>query len=209
MDGESQLTPDARPSRRASALTKTDKYIAVALVAWMLATTAFAAHPTSELQFASMALVPFLLGAILVSVGLVFTRWKRRGMRALLPLLTCGLAAVAPFEVARPIHAAIRAWAFPSYERLVDRIRSGDIPVSGELRRVDGAESQARLAYAVFASRDSNEVLTVEILTGGGFPVRHWGYLYCSSGVIAPGSTSAERWRRRKGLGRGWFEISD
>ena len=209
MDASSRSTSEPPRPRHPPALTRADQFIALVCVAWFFLVTGFAAHPIATLQLGSMLLIPFLVGAALVSVVLVFARWRRQGVRALIPLFACGLFAVAPFEVARPVRAAIRAWAFPSYERLVARIESGAIPVSGELHRVDGAESEARFAYAVLAGRDSNQVLTVEIFTGGGFPVKHDGYLYCSAGTIAPGSLSDERWRRRKDLGRGWFEISD
>jgi hypothetical protein len=156
-----------------------------------------------------MLLLPFMLVACLTSLVLVFTRWKRHRFFALLPLAACLVSLVAPLELARPIRAALRAWAFPSYERLVARIESGDIEAPSRLARMPGLESEARLAYAVFAERDSDSVLTVEILTEGGFPVRHSGYLYCSRGAIAPGSHSEQRWKRRKEIGKGWYSISD
>jgi len=209
MGASSLSTSEPARPRHLPALTRADQFIALVCVAWFFLATGFVAHPTTALQLGSMLLIPFLLGAAVVSVVLVFSRWRRQGVRALIPLFVCRLVAVAPFEVARPVRAAIRAWAFPSYERLVARIESGAIPVSGELHRVDGAESSTRFAYAVLAGRDSDQVVTVEILTGGGFPVKHDGYLYCSAGTIEPGSLSDERWKRRKDLGRGWFEVSD
>ena len=170
MGASSLSTSEPARPRHLPALTRADQFIALVCVAWFFLATGFVAHPTTALQLGSMLLIPFLLGAAVVSVVLVFSRWRRQGVRALIPLFVCRLVAVAPFEVARPVRAAIRAWAFPSYERLVARIESGAIPVSAELCRVDSAESEVRFAYAVLAGCGSGRCSRSRFSPGADFP---------------------------------------
>ena len=97
--------------------------------------------------------------------------------------------------------------SLPRYESIIHQIESGAIPVSGELRHISQVEGN--WAYAVLAQRGTNGVLTVEFLTGGGFPVKHCGYLYSSSGVIESGSLADARWPKKHEVRPSWFRISD
>ena len=122
------------PSR--TRLTKLDKAGLVICSAWLIFATAEAAHRAPELQLLAMLLLLCLIGAILTSAVLVLTRWRSHGPRALLPLIVCLCVLFVPFELARPIRAGIRAWAFPSYEGLVARMQSGQINVPTSLTRL-------------------------------------------------------------------------
>jgi hypothetical protein len=81
--------------------------------------------------------------------------------------------------------------------------------VSGEVISVPLVGAERDLGYGVLAERDPNGVLTVELLTGGGFPVKHSGYLYTSSGSVRPGSFFDERWPFKTEMKAKWFRISD
>ena len=70
-------------------------------------------------------------------------------------------------------------------------------------------ETERDLGYLVLAERDTNGVLTVELLTGGGFPLMHSGYLYSSSGGVKLGSFFDERWPLKTEVRPKWFRISD
>jgi hypothetical protein len=99
--------------------------------------------------------------------------------------------------------------SLPSYEQIVRQIESGEILVSSNLTDLPQAVPMARLAWAVRAKKDSDGILTVEFLTEQGFPVKHSGYLYCSSGTIEPGSVEDSRWPFRHEERPKWFVISD
>jgi hypothetical protein len=88
-------------------------------------------------------------------------------------------------------------------------MESGSIPVSTELSPVPQAVPLADLAYAVLAQKGTNGDLIVEFLTEGGFPVKHSGYLYVSSGVVKQDSMEDERWPIRREERPRWFYISD
>jgi hypothetical protein len=88
-------------------------------------------------------------------------------------------------------------------------MESGSIVVSDKFDRIPQAETEARLVYRVFAEKDTNGVLMVEFDTESGFPVKHSGYLYSSSGTIEPGSQMDSRWTFRQEVKSRWFYISD
>lgn len=170
--------------------------------------TAFAAHKTTLMQFLSLLIMLALVVIFCVSVVRIFTRWRERRWRALIPLGACISAVLGAMIVGRMARAAIFAWALPSYEHVVSDIESGRISVSDQFNRNPAAERTARLAYAVFAQRKSNGSLFVEFLTEGGFPVKHSGYLYSSSDHLDD-SFIKSRWPIASHLREHWFYVSD
>ena len=109
----------------------------------------------------------------------------------------------------RTVHQALFAWALPSYEQVVGEIQAGRIVVTEKFDRIPEAEARARLAYAVFAQRQPDGTLLVEFLTESGFPVKHSGYLYSSSGTIEKGASIDSRWPIKRKVREHWFYISD
>ena len=170
--------------------------------------TVFGAHRTPFLQLITCPLLLGFLVLICVSIVRIFTGWKTRGMRALIPFAVCIAAVVAMGVAGRIVRRAVFAWALPSYEQVVSDIQSGRINVSDQFDRIPEAEKTARLAYRVFAQRGANGSLFVEILTESGFPVKHSGYLYCSSGEIDD-SFLRSRWPITSRMREKWFYVSD
>ena len=107
-----------------------------------------------------------------------------------LPVGACILSILLSSILTNWIRHAIFVNCLPSYEQIVRRIESGEILVSSNLTDLPQAIPTARMAWAVRAKKDSDGVLTVEFLTEKGFPVKHSGYLYCSSGTIEPERTT-------------------
>jgi hypothetical protein len=173
---------------------------------WFLGFTAFAALPSGLTQLFSMLLTLGLLVFGFVSFVRVFTHWRQERWRSIIPVGACALAVVLAPEIGGLIRQFMFQRSLPHYESILRQMESGSIPVSVELDRVPQAESS--LAYAVLAQR-ANGVLSVEFLTGGGFPVKQSGYLYCSSGVIERGSLIDSRWPKRRKVRPLWFRISD
>ena len=154
-----------------------------------------------------MLLTLGLLGAGFMSLVRVFTYWGRERWRGVAPLLACVLVVMLAPEVGAAIRGALFRRSLPGYESLIRQLESGAIPVTTELRQVWQAEGVS--AYSVMAQRGTNGVLMVEFLTGAGFPVKHSGYLYTSSGSIEPGSRIDSRWPKRRTLSPLWYRISD
>ena len=96
----------------------------------------------------------------------------------------------------------------PRYAALVQKMEAGQIVVSNTPTRVVLSAKDADLAYAVWAAKSTNGILTVTFVVGGSFPVKHWGYLYCSSGEVPPGWWEDNDWMGMP-LHDKWFYIFD
>lgn len=174
---------------------------------WFAVFIAFAARPSPVTQLLSMLLDLGLLVFGFISFIRLFTHWRRERWRVVIPFATCVLAVALAPEVGATIRRVAFQHSLPHYESIIRQMESGTIPVTQELRRIEQAEGGS--AYSVLAQRSTNGVLTVEFLTGGGFPVKHSGYLYCSSGFIEPGSAADSRWRKKREVRPLWYRISD
>ena len=190
-------------------MSRLGKFVLVVAVIWFVGYTAYFSHRTNLTQLLTLPLIPCLLAAVVASVVCIFREWRERRWFALLPFAVCVLSVVLSRMVTNQIRHAIFSWSLPSYEAVVHQMESGSIPVPTNLDRIQQAESQARWVYTVLAQKDNNGVLTVAFLSEAGFPVKHSGYLYCSSGVITPGSVIDSRWPIRHEERPKWFYISD
>lgn len=174
---------------------------------WLVAFIAYAARPTIVSQLLCMLVTPGFFIFCFISLVRLYTHSYRERWRVVIPFATCILT----FGLALGAGPAIRRVMFqrslPYYESVIHQIESGRISVTPELCRVPQVEGGP--AYAVFAQRTTDGILTVEFFTGGGFPVKHSGYLYCSLGSIEPDSDADRRWPRRRELKPLWFQISD
>jgi hypothetical protein len=173
---------------------------------WFVTFVAFAARASGITQLLGMLVTPGFLIFCFISLVRLYTHQGREGWRVIIPFATCFLTVALALWIGPVIRPFMFQRALPYYESVISRMESGKIPVTPELRRVPQVEDGP--AYAVLAQR-TNGVLTVEFLTGGGFPVKHSGYLYCSSGSIEPDSVADRRWPKRRELKPLWFQISD
>jgi hypothetical protein len=205
MDTSSKVPPVIKTC---NFMTQRGKMVTLLSVVWFVVGTAYYAH-RGILQIIAVPLLFGMLTAIVLSFVWVFGDWRRVGWRAALPFLICVLSVVSSFALAIKVRQKIFEWSLPSYEAVVRQMLAGKIAVTTNRSWMPELVSQARFAYSVSAWRETNGVLTVEILTEGGFPVKHSGYLFCSGGVIAPGSIADERWPARRQLKPQWFYITN
>lgn len=172
---------------------------------------AFAVRPTTERQLGFMLLIAITLGLTLLSPFLVLAWWRSHKWRSFLPFVAAAFSLVLTFPSAR-VGGVVRDRLFRSrlaqYEEVVGQIHSGAIPIEGGLQRVELPARYARLAVATLAERDSTGTITVEFLIGGGFPVKHTGYLYRSAGTLKAWR-HARRWPHSRQLQGKWYAVSD
>jgi len=190
------------------------------LVACVLAIVALCAlSAAAELPFASsqnewtqfLGMLGFGLYLLALGLSLFFAWTERRQFRllAMIPLLLCLGSCAATTAVGRAARQAHFERQLPRYRALVERIQAENMLVSGKVVPIPLAQAERDLGYGVLAQQDTNGVLTVELLTGGGFPVIHSGYVYSSSGRIEPGSFFDQRWPHKMEVKPKWFRISD
>ena len=188
-------------------MSRHGKLVVVASVIWLIASEMVTAHRASSLVLLDLFISLCFFGVIIFSFVLSFADWRQRRWRALLPLAVCVFAVAIFIPLGRLISYAIFDWSLVSYEAIVRQVESGSIPTSAEFSKIPQADRQARLAYGVFAQKDTNGVVRVMFFTESGFPALHSGYLYSSSGE--PGSGVESRWPIVRKVKDKWFYISN
>ncbi|MEI7730465.1 MAG: hypothetical protein WCO56_12890 [Verrucomicrobiota bacterium] len=147
--------------------------------------------------------------ALITSFVWAFVRWRRFRFWSFIPLAICLTAEFLNGIITPRLLVAGFERVAPRYATIIQRIEAGDIAVQTEPMRLNLLPAEAELASATWAEKGTNGVLTVTFFVGGSFPVRHWGYLYSSSGEIKPGSRADEIWPKRKKLRDKWFWIAN
>lgn len=175
-------------------MSRLGKFVVVVAVLWFFGATAFASHRTTLTQLLTLPLVPLFLIAVVGGLICIFTEWRTLRWRSLLPVGACILSVVSSNILTRCIRQALFAYSLPSYEQVVRRIESGEISISTNLVDIPQAVSRTRMTWNVAAQEEPDGALTVQFLTELGFPEKHSGYLYSSSGKIKPGSEADSRW---------------
>ena len=185
------------------------KIVASVCLIWFLAVAAFDWWQSNLIKILTMPLSAAYLYSWIASIVCVFACWRRWHIRALVPLAICIATAIVSRTVSHPLMEAGFARILPRYATLVQQMETGQIVVSNTPTRVVLSGKEAELAYAVWADKATNGILTVTFFVGGGFPVKHWGYLYRSSGENPPQAWWIESdWMGRR-LNDKWFYIFD
>jgi hypothetical protein len=156
--------------------------------------------------------IPVNIGYVIIWVGslmCVFIRWKHSRFFAFLPLAICLTTDYFGSVISPRLMIAGFESILPRYAAVVDRVERGNVAFPKAEEHVDLSAGNEGLGYVVWADKSSNGVLTVTFIVGGSFPVKHWGYLYSSSGEIIPGSNEDRNWPKRRKLRDKWFWIAD
>ena len=189
---------------------KTPRFLTLTVIVaglWTTSFVVFVVHPSMATQLLSMLLGLGLLVAGCVGFVRLFRHWERERWREVLPPVACVLVVVLMPETGAAARRAVFQHSLPGFESVIHQIEQGTIPVTIELQPIPQARSGS--GGPVLAQRSTNGVLTVEFITGGGFPVKHSGFLYCSSGSIEAGSRTDSRWPRRQPIKPRWYRVSD
>lgn len=204
---ESEASSETKPAS-VPGMSRKGRFVVTIAVFWCVATTVLAAHRTT-LFILILPLTLVFLGAGVLSLFCVLAEWEDRRWRSLLPLMVFVAAIFVSGIMTQLARKIIFSWAFPSYEKVVQRMESGEITVSRDFEKVPAAEPAARLAYRVLAGKDADGVLTVEFFTERSFPARHSGYLYRSSGVSESDPASHPRWPVARKVKDKWLYVSE
>jgi len=144
-----------------------------------------------------------------VSLYEVFRRWRVDRLRACFPLVTCVVA----WYVAGYLEDFLQAQFFnsnlPRFQAIVSSIQLDSLPPGGELKAMAVSEADKRQIQHVFVRRGANDSIVVEIDTGNGFPVKHSGYVFSSSGAFPSDERFRYRWPYVEEIRQGWFRVSN
>lgn len=140
-----------------------------------------------------------------VLVSLFRTQARTYRLRAAALLLLAPASLVLAVNVSGPVRDYLFYRDLPQMKKVVSLIVNGTLPVPKEKTGVPVKYKESN--YETRAERDSSGALTVEFLVGGGFPVKHYAYLYRSDGVLTRRITSF--WPASRRREPQWFEVSD
>ena len=168
---------------------------------------AFTALQLDLTPWLQLAILVALLVWLVVSIGsIVFAirSWQELHIRGFIPLAGCLVTIPTAVVSARGTQALRFHYQLPQFEAVITQITQQDIlPNSGHVR------IPCDVARVVLAEKTAHGHLQVEFLTGGGFPVKHSGYLYVETGVLESGSFMAKRWPYTREIKPKWLRFWD
>ena len=164
---------------------------------------AMAAKPSPTLQLLLMVAAPAWAIAALRALVFLFRQVWDQGARAAVPLVACIGTIVLTLQLAPVANRLYFELKRPAFDVVIADRQS---------RKMENGMSQiipSDVAYCVLVERTSAGRFQIEFLTGGGFPVKHTGFVYAETGSVDPGSRIGGRWRRWNRLDQNWFAIAD
>ena len=95
------------------------------------------------------------------------------------------------------------------FQKIISDLQTSGAAPPASFIKVPVPDGDRDMAYSILAERLGDGRLAVEFLTGGGFPVKHRGFLYLSSGSFGDFPQMASRWPKRTPLRDHWLYIGD
>ena len=172
----------------------------------------FSIKPNTGAQLLGMLIDLILIFLLLASfiAGICFV--PRDKFRAFIPAAICLVGLPANLFIASYLGVTIRDWQFrknlPRYMEVVQLIEKGEIKASPSDPRIQLPNQYTDLSLVTFA-KTNNDSWIIEFNIGGGFPVKHSGYLYVSTGKIDNDPETLERWPYRSQISTNWFRVED
>ena len=97
----------------------------------------------------------------------------------------------------------------PLFQKVVSDLQTSETAPSTSLTEVPVPENARSKVYFILAEHPAEGRLAVEFLTGRGFPVKHSGFLFLSSGRIEDFPKMVSRWPYQERLQDNWLYICD
>lgn len=172
----------------------------------------YAYRPHVLTQVAGMFLFFSHFIIIVISLIGIFVFWEDYGSKATIPFVIGILSLFVVVESGKVGHK-IRLNVFnkrlPQYEDAVQMVEN---TITNEYLRWSGEripKEFRHLAYLISARR-KKDVLIVNFLWGGGFPVKHTAFVYISDGRLpGKGTDFRKDWPHCTRINEHWFKVSD
>lgn len=172
----------------------------------------FSEHKTPGRQLFAMATNGFLMILFVATLFDGLLKCTKEKFRAFIPAAICITGIFASFFVGSYLGNMLENRRInkdlPSYVSIAHRIEKGEIKTGTSLSRIELPAQDKDLAQITLA-RTNNEGAVIEFVTGLGFPVKHSGYLYISTGKIDNETDSLRRWPYHARINVNWFRVED
>lgn len=190
------------------AVMKRGFFAAVLVVSIAFVGTVFcmAARPSGSLQLWYPLLGGVLLVLSLMIPSCVLPQWKVAYAWRWLGLLLMPLLLVIGIWGGRKMRAVLFQRDLPALQRVVDLVAKGEVRVDdGRVVLTDTSSSPTK--YVQSRWDEASSALELTFFVGGGFPVKHFAYLYRSDGKFP--RDRLRHWPKRRQRAEHWFEVSD
>lgn len=173
----------------------------------------FAAKPHPVSQLLVVAAFTGLVLLLLISVVVGLCLLSREKLRALVPATICFAGLLMSLTIAIWLGGAIRSRIFrrnlPRYNEVVRLVENREIRSGSSLSKIELPTQYSDLAKLTLGKTNAEGGATIEFFIGGGFPIKHSGYLYNSSGKMESDPESLRRWPHHSRISDNWFRIAD
>jgi hypothetical protein len=174
--------------------------------------TFFYEQRTGIKQLLSMATLLSMFMLLLISFVFGLSSFSRERFRAFIPALICFFGLPMSFIAAIVLGISIEKSRFqrnlPRYTEVVQLIKKSEIKPTSPSPLVQLPNQYKDLAWEI-VPKTNNDGIIIEFLNEAGFPVKHSGYLYVSSGSIENDTKTLQRWPFHTRINTNWFRISD
>lgn len=182
--------------------------IAIAAICFV-ALSAFKAYNSPLGQLILFLLTVPYLASIAASVVEPFRGWRAYGLRSLIPLAACAAAWYGSMPVGGMLQSHLFSNNLPRFQAIADGIKPEALPADGKSELIPISADDANHVHRVFAYRSIAGVIVVEFLTEHGFPAKHSGYVFSSSGSLPTDAKFHYRWPYADEVRPRWFRVSN
>ncbi len=174
-----------------------------------VALSAFKAHQSPLGQGILFLLTPVYVGCIVFSIIELFRGWRAYEFRTAIPFAACALAWYGSYPVGAFLQSRLFIHNLPRFQAIVDGIQPESLPTDGKTKAIDIGKTDQTQIQHVFAHRAADGSVVIEIATENGFPMKHSGYVYSSSGNFPGDPQFHYRWPYADEVRPKWFRVSN
>ncbi|MDR3416331.1 MAG: hypothetical protein P4L83_09105 [Nevskia sp.] len=183
------------------------KIVVATAAANFVVLSVFTAYKSPLLQAISLLLFLSYLCACTLSMIEPIRGWRVYRFRTFIPLAACLAAWYGSFWAGPLLLNWLFAHNLPRFQAIVDGIRPESLPSNGDLQAFPIDQADKSRVQHIFARKAADGALVVEIDTENGFPVKHAGYVFSSSGVFPSDRRFQYRWPYVDELRPKWFRV--
>jgi hypothetical protein len=166
--------------------------------------------PLNIIQLINLCLILAYFLFLIYSIFLIPIKWRNYKVAALVPFGINLCTLVLLFSILISGHYLQRIVfqiSLPGYKKVIQQINDGRFPlnVPDKVYPISPSKILIPFCYGVKAWIEEPNILTVEFWTGGGFPVKHRGYLYRSNNEIDSSLQAKRDWPFMEKIQDNWW----
>jgi hypothetical protein len=190
-------------------IPKRSLFVVMMAAIYFVALSTFKAHQSPWGQAILFFLTPAYAVCFAMSVIEPLRGWRAYKLHAFIPIVACALA----WYGSNPVGSFLQSWLFiqnlPHFQAIVDGVQPETLPADGEVKAIPISNVDQSSIQRIFAHQAAGGTVVVEFGTENGFPAKHSGYVYSSSGILPGDPKFRYRWPYAEEVRPKWFRVSN